>query len=50
MPLYRTAVLLRRFDGDIASSPLASGIVRIGLAVQPIINLLRDHLLDSDLI
>jgi transposase len=50
MPLYRTAVLLRRFGGDIASNTLASGIVRIGQAVQPVINLLRDHLLDSDLI
>lgn len=50
MPLYRTAVLLRRFGGDIVSNTLAAGVVRIGLAVQPIINLLRDHLLDSDLI
>lgn len=50
MPLYRTAVLLRRFGGDIASNTLASGIVRIGQAVQTVINLLRDHLLDSDLI
>lgn len=50
MPLYRTAALLRRFGGDIASNTLASGIVRIGQAVQPIINLLRDHLLDSELI
>jgi transposase len=50
MPLYRTAVLLRRFGGDIVSNTLAAGVVRIGQAVQPIINLLRDHLLDSDLI
>jgi transposase len=50
MPLYRTAVLLRRFGGDIASNTLAAGVVRIGQAVQPIINLLRDHLLDSDLV
>jgi transposase len=50
MPLYRTAVLLRRFGGDIVSNTLAAGVVRIGQAVQPIINLLRDHLLDSQLI
>jgi transposase len=50
MPLYRTAALLRRFGGDIASNTLASGVVRIGQAVQPVINLLRDQLLDSDLI
>src|SRR5690606_36688628 len=45
-----TAALLRRFGGDIVSNTLTSGVVRIGLAVQPVINLLRDHLLDSDLI
>lgn len=50
MPLYRTAALLRRFGGDIASNTLAAGVVRIGQAVQPVINLLRDHLLDSDLV
>lgn len=50
MPLYRTAALLRRFGGDLASNTLAAGVVRIGQAVQPVINLLRDHLLDSDLI
>jgi transposase len=50
MPLYRTAVLLRRFGGDIVSNTLAAGVVRIGHAVQPIINLLRDHLLESDLV
>ena len=49
MPLYRTAALLRRFGGDLASNTLAAGVVRIGQAVQPVINLLRDHLLDSDL-
>lgn len=50
MPLYRTGALLRRFGGDIASNTLAAGVVRIGRAVQPVINLLRDHLLDSELI
>lgn len=50
MPLYRTAALLRRFGGDLASNTLAAGVVRIGQAVQPVINLLRDNLLDSDLI
>jgi len=50
MPLYRQAALLRRFGGDLASNTLAAGVVRIGKAVQPVINLLRDYLLDSDLI
>jgi transposase len=35
MPLYRTAILLRRFGGDIVSNTLAAGVVRIGQAVQP---------------
>ncbi len=50
MPLYRTAALLRRFGGDMASNTLAAGVVHIGQAVQQVINLLRDHLLDSDLV
>lgn len=50
MPLYRTAALLRRFGGDIASNTLAAGVVHLDQSVQPVINLLRDHLLDSELI
>ncbi len=50
MPLYRQAALLRRFGGDMSSNTLAAGVVRIGVAVQPIINLMRDVLLDSDLV
>jgi transposase len=50
LPLYRQAALLGRFGGDLSRNTLAASVVRLGLAVQPIINLLRDHLLDSDLI
>jgi transposase len=50
MPLYRQAGLLRRFGGDISHNTLAASMVRVGLAVQPIINLLRDDLLEADLI
>ncbi|WP_233864683.1 IS66 family transposase [Paraburkholderia adhaesiva] len=50
MPLYRQATLLRRFGGDISSNTLAASVVRVGLATQPVINLMRDALLDSDLI
>ena len=49
MPLYRPAALLRRFGSELASNTLAAGVVRIGQAVQPVINLLRDYLLDLDL-
>ncbi|WP_409241583.1 transposase [Caballeronia sp. INML2] len=50
MPLYRQAGLLRRFGGDITSNTIAASIVRVGLATQPVINLMRDALLDADLI
>lgn len=50
LPLYRQAALLGRFGGDLSRTTLAASMVRVGEAVQPIINLLRDHLLDADLI
>jgi transposase/outer membrane murein-binding lipoprotein Lpp len=50
LPLYRQAALLARFGGDLSRNTLAASMVRIGEAVQPIINVLRDHLLDSDLV
>ncbi|MBJ9732955.1 IS66 family transposase [Burkholderia cenocepacia] len=50
MPLYRQATLLRRFGGDISSDTLAASVVRAGLATQPVINLMRDALLESNLI
>ena len=50
LPLYRQAALLGRFGGDLSRNTLAASIVRVGEAVQPIINLLRDHLLDADLV
>jgi transposase len=51
LPLYRQAALLGRFGGtDISRHTLAASIVKVGQAVQPIINLLRDELLDSPLI
>lgn len=50
LPLYRQAALLSRFGGDLSRNTLAASIVRVGREVQPIVNLLRDHLLDSPLI
>ncbi|MGZ8196468.1 MAG: IS66 family transposase [Methylosarcina sp.] len=50
LPLYRQAALLGRFGGDLSRNTLAASMVRVGEAVQPIINLLRDHLLDADLV
>lgn len=51
LPLYRQAVLLGRFGGtDIARNTVAASMVRVGQAVQPVINLLRDLLLDAPLV
>lgn len=51
LPLYRQAALLGRFGGtDISRNTLAASIVRVGEAAQPVVNLLRDELLDSPLI
>ena len=51
LPLYRQAALLGRFGGtDLSHNTMAASIVRVGAAAQPVINLLRDHLLDSPLV
>ena len=51
LPLYRQAALLGRFGGtDLSHNTMAASIVRVSAAVQPVINLLRDHLLDSPLV
>ncbi len=50
MPLYRQAGLLRRFGGDISSNTIAASMVKVGLATQPVINLMRDALLESAVI
>jgi transposase len=51
LPLYRQAVLLGRFGGtDVSRNTVAGSMVRAGQAVQPVINLLRDELLDAPLI
>jgi transposase len=47
LPLYRIAALLRRFGGDISRNTLAACVIRVGEAVQPVINLMRDALLES---
>ena len=51
LPLYRQAALLGRFGGtDTSRNTLAAGVVRIGEAVQPVVNLLRDGLLEASLV
>jgi transposase len=51
LPLYRQAALLARFGGtDWSRNTLAAGVVKVGRAVQPVINLLRDELLAAPVV
>ncbi len=51
LPLYRQAALLGRFGGsDLSRNTMAASVVRVGQAVQPVINLMRDLVLDAPLI
>jgi transposase len=50
LPLYRQASILSRCGGDIARNTLATAVVRIGQAVQPVINLLQDYCLAADVL
>jgi transposase len=51
LPLYRQAALLGRFGGtDWSRNTLAAGVVKVGLAVQPLINLLRDEMLAAPIV
>jgi hypothetical protein len=50
-PLYRQPALLGRFGGtEMSRNTLSASVVRIGLAVQPVITLLRDELLESPIV
>ncbi|WP_429349635.1 IS66 family transposase [Paraburkholderia sp. Clong3] len=48
LPLYRIAALLRRFGGNISRNTLAASVIRLGQSIQPVINLMRDVLLDDE--
>lgn len=50
LPLYRHVALVGRFGGEVSRNTLAASVVRVGEAVQPLINLLRDTFLDAPLI
>ena len=50
MPLYRQGNILVRAGIDIPRSTLANWMIKSGELVQPLINLMRDHLLEYDII
>jgi transposase len=50
LPLYRQEEMLRRIGIELPRATLAHWMVRVGELVQPVINLLWDRLLASDLL
>ena len=50
LPLYRQEQILQRIGVDIPRSTLANWMIRAGQLIQPLINLLRDHLLAYDIV
>jgi len=50
LPLYRQETILRRIGVDIPRVTLANWMIQVGILVQPLINLLRDRLLEYDII
>ena len=50
LPLYRQEAIFRRLGIDLPRQTMATWLIRAGYLVQPLINLLRDELLDRDLI
>jgi len=50
LPLYRQETILRRIGVDLSRATLANWMIKTGALVQPIINLLRDHLLEYDIL
>ena len=50
LPLYRQETILQRIGVEIPRATLASWMIGVGTLVQPLINLMRDRLLDYDII
>jgi transposase len=50
LPLYRQETILRRIGVELSRATLANWMIKTGALVQPIINLLRDHLLAYDIL
>ena len=50
LPLYRQETILRRIGVELPRATLANWMIRSGTLVQPLINLLRDRMLEYDII
>jgi transposase len=50
LPLYRQETILQRIGVELPRATLANWMVQAGALIQPVINLLRDRLLDYDIL
>lgn len=50
LPLYRQETILQRIGVDIPRATLANWMIQVGTLVQPLLNLLRDRLLEYDIL
>jgi len=50
LPLYRQETILQRIGVELPRATLANWMIQTGMLIQPIINLLRDRLLDYDIL
>jgi transposase len=50
MPLYRQVNIFSRIGFDITRATLSNWVINIGEKVQPVVNLIRDHLLECQYI
>jgi len=50
LPLYRQEAILQRIGVDLPRATLANWMIQAGTLIQPLINLLRDRLLASDIL
>lgn len=50
LPLHRQETILQRIGVDLSRATLANWMINVGQFIQPLINLLRDHLLAYDII
>ncbi len=50
LPLYRQETILQRIGVEIPRATLSNWMIRSGALIQPLINLLRDQMLDYDII
>lgn len=50
LPLYRMEGILSRYGGDITRATMANWVIKLAHQLQPLINLMREHQLEGDII